>query len=80
MEPEIITKRMVGECSSSVTGIRYSRHRIGLGGKHLSRNRATNSLKGQRKLVVGSYYRPPDCGSDSIDDLESVLSFITENF
>ena len=41
---------------------------------------ATISLKGQRKLVVGSYYRPPDSGSDSIDDLESVLSFITEKF
>ena len=36
---------------------------------------ATISLKDQRKLVVGSYYRPPDSGSDSIDDLESVLSF-----
>ena len=41
---------------------------------------ATISLKDQRKLVVGSYYRPPDSGSDSIDDLESVLSFITEKF
>ena len=41
---------------------------------------ATISLKDQRKLVVGSYYRPPDSGSDSIDDLESVLSFITEIF
>ena len=41
---------------------------------------ATISLKDQRKLVVGSYYRPPDSGSDSIDDLESVLSFITEQF
>ena len=40
----------------------------------------TISLKDQRKLVVGSYYRPPDSGSDSIDDLESVLSFITEKF
>ena len=27
---------------------------------------ATISLKDQRKLVVGSYYRPPDNGSDSI--------------
>ena len=41
---------------------------------------ATISLKDQRKLVMGSYYRPPDSGSDSIDDLESVLSFITEKF
>ena len=41
---------------------------------------ATISLKDQQKLVVGSYYRPPDSGSDSIDDLESVLSFITEKF
>ena len=41
---------------------------------------ATISLKDQRKLVVGSYYRPSDSGSDSIDDLESVLSFITEKF
>ena len=41
---------------------------------------ATISLKDQCKLVVGSYYRPPDSGSDSIDDLESVLSFITEKF
>ena len=41
---------------------------------------ATISLKDQRKLVVGSYYRPPDSGSDSIDDLESVLSFITEKY
>ena len=41
---------------------------------------ATISLKDQRKLVVGSYYRPTDSGSDSIDDLESVLSFITEKF
>ena len=41
---------------------------------------ATISLKDQRKLVGGSYYRPPDSGSDSIDDLESVLSFITEKF
>ena len=41
---------------------------------------ATISLKDQRKLVVRSYYRPPDSGSDSIDDLESVLSFITEKF
>ena len=41
---------------------------------------ATISLKDQRKLVVGSYYRPPDSRSDSIDDLESVLSFITEKF
>ena len=41
---------------------------------------ATISLKDQHKLVVGSYYRPPDSGSDSIDDLESVLSFITEKF
>ena len=41
---------------------------------------ATISLKDQRKLVVGSYYRPPDSGSDSIDDLESVLSFLTEKF
>ena len=44
---------------------------------------ATISLKDQRKLVVGSYYRPPDSGlsgSDSIDDLESVLSFINEKF
>ena len=41
---------------------------------------ATISVKDQRKLVVGSYYRPPDSGSDSIDDLESVLSFITEKF
>ena len=41
---------------------------------------ATISLKDQRKLVVGSYYRPPDGVSDSIDDLESVLSFITEKF
>ena len=41
---------------------------------------ANISLKDQRKLVVGSYYRPPDSGSDSIDDLESVLSFITEKF
>ena len=41
---------------------------------------ATISLKDQRKLVVGSYYRPPDSGSDLIDDLESVLSFITEKF
>ena len=40
----------------------------------------TISLKDQRKLVVGSYYRPPDSGSDSIDDLESVLFFITEKF
>ena len=38
---------------------------------------ATISLKDQRELVVGSYCRPPDSGSDSIDDLESVLSFIT---
>ena len=38
---------------------------------------ATISLKDQRKLVVGSYYQPPDSGSDSIDDLESVLSFIS---
>ena len=37
---------------------------------------ATISLKDQRKLVVGAYYRPPDSGSDSIDDLESVISFI----
>ena len=41
---------------------------------------ATISLKDQCKLVVRSYYRPPDSGSDSIDDLESVLSFITEKF
>ena len=41
---------------------------------------ATISLKDQRKLVVGSYYRPPDSKSHSIDDLESVLSFITEKF
>ena len=41
---------------------------------------ATISLKDQRKLVVGSYYRPSDSGSDSIDDLESVLSSITEKF
>ena len=41
---------------------------------------ATISLKDQRKLVVGSYYRPPDSGSDSIEDLESVFSFITEKF
>ena len=41
---------------------------------------ATISLNDQRKLVVGSYYRPPDSGLDSIDDLESVLSFITEKF
>ena len=27
---------------------------------------------------MGSYYRPLDSGSDSIDDLESVLSFKTE--
>ena len=26
---------------------------------------ATISLKDQHKLVVGSYYRPPDSGSDS---------------
>ena len=41
---------------------------------------ATISLKDQCELVVGSYYRPPDSGSDSIDDPESVLSFITEKF
>ena len=41
---------------------------------------ATVSLKDQHKLVVGSYYRPPDSGSDSNDDLEGVLSFITEKF
>ena len=41
---------------------------------------ATISLKDQHKLVVGSYCQPPDSGSDSIDDLESVLSFITEKF
>ena len=41
---------------------------------------ATISLKDQSKLVVGSYYLPPDSGSDSIDDLEGVLSFITEKF
>ena len=41
---------------------------------------ATISLKDQCKLVVGSYYRPPDSGSDSIDDLESVLFFITRKF
>ena len=41
---------------------------------------ATISLNDQRKLVVGSYYRPPDSGSDSIEDFESVLSFITEKF
>ena len=29
---------------------------------------------------MGSYYRPPDSGSDPIDDLESVLFFITEKF
>ena len=47
----------------------------------------TISLKDQHKLVVGSYYRPPDSGSDVmlcynfiIDGLESVLSFITEKF
>ena len=39
-----------------------------------------SAVTDQRKLVVGSYYRPPDSGSDSIDDLESVLSFITEKF
>ena len=27
---------------------------------------------------MGNYYRPSDTGSDTIDDLESVLSFITE--
>ena len=41
---------------------------------------ATISLKDQRKLVVGSYYRLPDSGSESIDDLERVLSFITKKF
>ena len=41
---------------------------------------ATISLKDQRKLVVGSYYQPTDSWSDSIDDLESILSFISEKF
>ena len=36
---------------------------------------ATISLKDQRKLVVGSYYQPPDSGSDSIDDLESTFFY-----
>ena len=39
---------------------------------------ATITLKDQHKLVVRSYYRPPDSRSDSIDDIESVLSFITK--
>ena len=65
--------------------VTYQQHRIG-GKQELEANIsaetvwATISLKDQRKLVVGSYYRPPDSGSDSIDDLESVLSFITEKF
>ena len=41
---------------------------------------ATISLKDQRKLVVGSYSQPSDSWSDSIDDLESILSFISEKF
>ena len=40
---------------------------------------ATISLKDQRKLVVGSYYRPPDSGSDSIDDLEACLAGAVDN-
>ena len=47
-----------------------------IGGKHSAETVwATISLKDQRKLVVGSYYRPPDSGSDSIADLESVLFY-----
>ena len=34
---------------------------------------ATCNLRGGRKVLLGSYYRPPEKGIESIDNLESVL-------
>ena len=37
-----------------------------------------NSLKDHSKLIVGSFYRPPDKGIEPILNLETELSEITE--
>ena len=41
---------------------------------------ATISLKDHSKLVVGSFYRPPDKGTEPILDLETELTEIAEKF
>ena len=41
---------------------------------------ASISLKDHSKIVVGSFYRPPDKGIEPILNLETELSEITEKF
>ena len=41
---------------------------------------ATITLKDHSKLVVGSFYRPPNQGVSTILELESQLSEITDTF